>query len=179
MEQEKKHTWHPKLNAHRAIGIDIDSTLIDGPCSRRLQEWVWDHYQELDLHLVTFRYGADFQYVAQDIGEHGLKLDMFKGLHGIDQDFAELFWQLRLKVGDRVPESEEKRLQHLRRKWLRGLTHHKTTEEEYERLFSTVAHWKGAKCKELGLTALIDDLGEYVRPGCDVHGVEWIDALNL
>lgn len=175
----QKLTHHPLLNKHTKLGIDIDSTLINGPCSGLLQRWVWEHYQDLDLHLVTFRYGADFSYIERDILEHGLNLNMFKGVHGIDRELAMPFWLLQNKVGFRIPESEDKNAMVRRAKWLRGLGYAKSSEDEFLRLHASVADWKGLKCKELGLTALVDDLEDMVLPGCTTHGVEWINALTL
>ncbi len=167
----KSFYHHSKLNAHTAIGVDIDHTLINGPCSLFLQQWVREHYETIDLHLVTFRHGADFEYIRQDVEETGLQLDMFKGIHGIPQETSVPFWLLMQKVGERGRVHETK--------WLRSLAYHKSSVEEYETLYTGVSMWKGMKCNELGLTALIDDLDTMVLPGCTAHGVEFINALNL
>ena len=162
---------HPRLNTHKAIGIDIDHTLINGPCSFFLQRWVHDHYKEIDLHLVTFRHGIDFDLIRQDIEDASdIRLDMFKGIHGIPGEVSVPFWTLMQKVGERGTIHEPK--------WLRGLTHHKTTVEEYDSLYNGVSMWKGSRCKELGLTALVDDLETMVLPGCTFHQVEFIHALR-
>lgn len=168
---DKSFYHHPRLNAHKGIGIDIDHTLINGPGSFFLQNWVRDHYKDLDLHLITFRDGIDFDLIRQDIGEFGMELDMFRGVHGIPAETSRPFWKLMQKVGERGTIHEPK--------WLRGLKHHKSSVEEYETLYTGVSMWKGSKCKELGLTALIDDLATMVLPGCEAHGVEFIDALKL
>jgi hypothetical protein len=169
---ENKLTHHPILNKHASIGIDVDLTLIDGPCSHFLQSWVWDHYKELDLHLITFRYGVDFDhYLKSDLAEVGMDFNMFKGIHGIPAVDAVPFWLLVNKVGHKNKVYPPK--------WHRSLKHHKSSPEEYDQLFQVVSTWKGQKCKELGITALVDDLGDMVKPGCDLHGIEWIDSFDL
>jgi len=170
-ESPKSFFYHPKLNAHKAIGVDIDSTLIHGPNSFFLQRWVEEHHKQVELHLVTFRNGRDFDMIAQDIGAFGMDLSMFHGVHGMPKELGVPFWELLSRVGERGSKSEQK--------WLRGLKHHKVTVEHYEELYNGVSVWKGLKCKELGLTALVDDLKSMVLPGCELHGIEFIDALNL
>lgn len=167
----KSYFHHAKLNAHKAIGVDIDHTLINGPNSFFLQRWVEEHYQEIDLHLVTFRTGLDYSMIERDIAFFGMRLDMFKGVHGIPEEISSPFWSLMQKVGERGKVHEKK--------WLRTLEFHKVTTTMYDELYNGVSVWKGMKCKELGLTALIDDLETMVLPGCTLHGVEFINALNL
>ena len=162
---------HRKLASHKGIGVDIDHTLINGPGSPLLQEWIKENHQQVELHLITFRDGKDFDLVERDITTFGITFDMFKGLHGVPAHIGPPFWAMSSRVGIRENV--------FRPKWLRALDYHKHTEEEYETLFQNIAMWKGAKCAELGLTALIDDLEHFVVPGCTSHGIEWINALAL
>lgn len=165
--------YHRELNAHKGVGIDIDQTLINGPASHLLQNWVMEFYQEIDMHLITFRTGKWLEQLEQDVYVWGIKPEMFKGVHSVPLETAGPFWDMVNKIGDkRAPNFN-------RKKWERGLKHHKRTEEEYDYLELNLAMWKGSKCKELGLTALVDDLEHWVVPGCTTHGVIWINSLNL
>jgi len=168
---EQTSFYHPRLNAHKAIGVDIDSTLIEGPCSFYLQRWVQQYHKDIELHLVTFRVEDDFDAIERDIGTYGMQLDMFHGVHGIPLDVANDFYKLTAKVGMKGQVNEAK--------WKRTLAYHNTSEEQYESTSTMVKKWKGLKCRELGLTALIDDLEDMVVPGCLEHGIEWINALTL
>lgn len=165
--------FHSALNAHKGIGIDIDQTLINGPASLFLQNWVQTYHCEIDLHLVTFRTGRWLDQLPDDVFQFGIQPHMFKGIHSVPVETAGPFWDLVQLVGDkRAPNLNQA-------KWLRSLAYHGSSEELYDSMEATLALWKGTKCKELGLTALIDDLEHWVVPGCTLHGVTWIDALTL
>jgi hypothetical protein len=167
-------TYHHKvLNTHAGIGIDIDQTLINGPGSQFLQNWVMEFHDKVELHLITFRTGIWFDQLSDDVFRWGIEPHMFKGVHGIPTHIASPFWDLCKKVGDKSSKTFN------RKKFERGLLHHKVTEEDYDLLQLNLAMWKGAKCKELGLTALIDDIEHWVVPGCIAHDVAWIDSLKL
>lgn len=163
--------YHKRLNAHTSIGIDIDETLINGPNSRYLQRWVKHYHPTIQMHLVTFRTEDDFDRIEEDLTAAGIELDLFHGIHGIPLDVASEFYKLTAKVGIRgsVPEP----------KWQRTIRYHNVSEDHYESLSEMVKLWKGLKCKELGLTALVDDLEQMVVPGCVRYDIEWINALTL
>jgi hypothetical protein len=163
--------FHPKLNAHRGIGVDIDETLINGPCSHLLQRWIHDHHQDVELHLITFRNGDHFNEVESDVKNAGLTLDMFRGVHGIPVHIGQPFWDIASRTGIREYSEHAK--------WLRTLNYMKIKVEDYDLLHQNTAMWKGAKCAELGLSALVDDLEHMVALGCNHHKVEWINALTL
>lgn len=159
-----------KLNQHNVVGLDIDGTLINGPASLLLQNWVLDNFAERDVHLVTFRTGEDLDMVWKDLAEVGLFNNHFKGLHSIPLSIGQTFWKMTRLVGFRNEMFEPK--------WKRALKHHKVDEADYLNLEHQVQHWKGKKCAELGATVLVDDLEYFVKPGCDLHGIEFIHALN-
>lgn len=165
------YLYHSTLNAHKGIGVDIDATLINGPASFKLQQWCEAYHQEIELHLITFRDGRDFDLIGDDLFASNVKMEWFKGVHGIPTEISKPFWDLANKVGIRGRMHEPK--------WQRALAHHKSSVEAYNELELELAMWKGTKCKELGLTALIDDLETLVVPGCKAHGVEFIDSLKL
>lgn len=165
--------FHSELNAHKGLGIDIDETLINGPGSFFLQNWVQTYHSELELHLITFRTGKWLDQLADDVYRWGIEPHMFKGIHSVPVETAGPFWELCQSVGDKRAKNFN------RRKFERGLVHHKVTEEQYDAMELELALWKGSKCKELGLTALVDDLEHWVVPGCEAHGVTWINSLTL
>lgn len=161
---------HPLLDPHDCLGIDIDSTLINGPCSRILQEWCRDNHTRKQLHLITFRYGKDFDLAQQDIIEGGAQWEWFRSIHGAPRALFERHYQYVQQTG------------HIRnnpRKLARAIAHHRIDTEDMARVAREVTLWKGIKCKELGCTALVDDLVEYVQPGCDLHGITLVDSLKL
>lgn len=163
--------FHPLLNAHRGLGIDIDETLINGPGSQLLQQWVQDHHTELDLHLITFRNGDHFDQIEDDVKAAGLSLNMFRGIHGIPVHIGQPFWDIASRTGIREYSDPVK--------WARKLAYLKVHVDDYNLLHTNTAMWKGAKCAELGLTALVDDLEHMVTLGCKHHNVEWINSLTL
>lgn len=163
--------YKPVLSSHDAVGLDIDHTLINGPHSFSLRNWVENHHHDRDLHIITFRTGKDLDLVWNDLTAAGFDQKMFSGLHSIPPEIGQTFWRFTQKVGHRCDVKNYS-------KFLRGLKHHKISLNEYADLESQVRHWKGMKCSELGLTALVDDLKFYVEPGCLRHGIQFIDALN-
>lgn len=159
------------LAGHNGIGIDIDETLINGPSSLALQRWCAENHETHNLHLITFRYNGDFHYIGQDLADANVDINMFRGIHGIPAEASIPFHNMVMKVGRR-----DRAKTHA--KWLRGLAHHKIKEEDYLEQEAKFAMWKGEKCKELGLTVLLDDLESFVKPGCDAHGIVFINSIG-
>ena len=160
-----------RLNKHQKIGIDIDATLIDGPKSRLLQEWCKDNHKTKELHLVTFRYNADFHFIGQDLIDADVDISMFRGVHGSPAELMIEYLTLVNKVGFRWKAKNEA-------KWIRSLAYHKILHDDFIKVEDLAHEWKGLKCKELGLTCLIDDMEESVLPGCMKHGIEFIHSLK-
>ena len=160
-----------KLNRHHKIGVDVDSTLINGPNSHIIQQWCRENHETKELHIVTFRYGLDFDhFLPIDLDEAGVDIKMFKGVHGSPKEKFIDYWTWVNTVGLRNQPHEAK--------WLRALAHHKIDLEKFTELETFANNWKGFRCKELGLTALIDDMENSVLPGCTNHGIEFIHALK-
>jgi hypothetical protein len=40
-------------------------------------------------------------------------------------------------------------------------------------------HWKGLMCYERDITIMIDDMPEWVLPGCERYGIDFIDTFTL
>jgi hypothetical protein len=167
-----KELWkHPILNNHKAIGIDIDGTLINGVYSNKLQRWVEFFHDEIDMHLITFRDDEDVRYVDRDLGEVGIPLDWFKGVHNIPAEIIDPFNkynQLFRKAVDRGAAKLE-----------RALAYHKVSYTDWRKIDQEARMWKGYKCHELGLTALIDDLPNMVLDGCEAYEIEYINVVDL
>lgn len=161
---------HPVLDQHKIIGIDIDETLIDGKRSNMLQDWVRANHQDYELHLITFRYGKDFDLIQEDLLRCNVDHNWFKGVHGIPSEIMLPYMQnLQRLTGSRNNP----------KKYQRTLKFFGLDANEVENTRRAVEHWKAKKCSELGATLLIDDLETIVAPGCELYGVTFLNSNHL
>lgn len=163
---------HDILDNHLNIGIDIDQTLIDGPHSYFLQDYIRHHQGVKKFHLITFRYGYEFRNIERDLAYRCVDIKLFDTVNGIPEDFGRKYHQLDLTIQKAIKNKQFAKVNRI-------LDYHKVTQEEYDELKIRVNRWKGFKCKELACTAMVDDLRAFVEEGCIYHGVEFVDSLTL
>lgn len=169
----RKDTWfHPELNRHKAVGIDIDGTLINGINSNALQRWIEAYHDEIEFHLITFRDSEDVKQAPDDIMMGRGEMKWFKGLHSIPAEIIDPFnWNyVHIAVALRNGQIAKAK---------RTLAHRGVPWEEWIDIDAKAREWKGLKCKELGLTAMIDDIPTMVLPGCEKHGIEFFNVNSL
>lgn len=163
---------HDILDNHLNIGIDIDQTLIDGPHSYFLQDYI-RHYQGVKkFHLITFRYGYEFKNIERDLSYRSVDINLFETINGIPEGWGKKYHLMSLAIRNALNNKNLKKVDRI-------LSYHKMTNEEFMDLKIRVDRWKGFRCKELNCTAMVDDLRDFVEPGCIHYGVDFVDSLTL
>jgi hypothetical protein len=148
-----------RLLKHERIALDLDKTLIEGGIQSR---WLWDFvrsfHREKKFWIITFRPEglASRRFIEMDISEHSpLSVNHFHGVICCPE-------HLSICV---EPISDHMNLDQIELAC-------QATESEFVR-------WKGSVAKSLGCTVLVDDKERMVKPGCDLHGIEFINTLDL
>jgi 8-oxo-dGTP pyrophosphatase MutT (NUDIX family) len=136
------------LAAHHAIGWDFDGTLIGHPASPMLHGFIRATPERRHV-IVTFR-------------THELRAALPRDLAAIPgappiSAFAAV---------ESIPDALWLAFEEDRQRREAGALHGPLTAAE-----RAYVEWKGATCRRLGLTVLVDDDAEHVGPGCEAHGV--------
>lgn len=160
--------YYDILNSHDIVALDIDDTLVAGPKSLELQDWVSKNHDKKEIHLVTFRTGFNFQQVDGTLRWYNVPKEWFKGIHGIPQNVSELYYMAR-NVKDLLRDRPAKAD--------RVLNYHKLDLDQVDKLILDAKLWKGKKCKEIGATVLVDDLEYMVLPGCEHYGIQFVSSI--
>lgn len=137
-----------KLHGYRAIAWDLDGTLIGHPASPRLHSFIRSR-PELRHVIVTFRARKLEAMLWQDLANTGTAPapSCFETVLAMADDLYEAFHRFRR---------------------LRRLGRHAGPPTPVEAAYVT---WKGEACAAHGLTVLVDDMPDLVRPGCELHRV--------
>lgn len=136
------------LRQHRAIGWDLDGTLLGHSAAPRLHAFIRAH-PGLRHVIVTFR-------------SRGLATMLWHDLAAAPTAPPPSSFEAALSMDDDIFTS----FHSLRR--LRDLGRHAGPPTPVEACYLT---WKGRLCAEHGLTVLVDDMTDLVRPGCERHQV--------
>jgi hypothetical protein len=167
---EKQYNQIEKLNDHKIIGLDMDETLVGGPCSYILREWVKENFINKELWIVTFRVGVYVPQVWSELASFHINRRQFAGLKSLPNALFNDYCEVKkaFKYKDTNPN-----------KFQRFLNAHKWTEEEAQRKHDALLHWKGETCASIGATVLVDDLPEMVIPGCKANNITLIHSHYL
>lgn len=166
---------HDVVRNHSCFGWDMDETLVNGTHSEMWRSCVLAS-PEADHYVVTFRKKDDALKVwdeLESLYELPLTRDMFTGLLFMPDRVRLPYDTLpsRLRKVDVYSEPDAKTK--------RALVLYKYEWEDVKQRHQAVHHWKAEACKSVGATVLVDDLEHLVKPGCDLHGVEFVNSLKL
>lgn len=159
-----------ELNKHQIIGLDMDETLIEGPCSYLLREWVKENFIKKELWIITFRTGPYVAQVWGDLAPYRLGREQFAGLKAIPPHLHSDYWLI--KKGFAYKDSNPGKFE-------RFLAANKLTPELAQKKHDALLHWKGEACASVGATVLVDDLPDMVLPGCIANNIQFINAHRL
>jgi len=148
---------------HQRIAIDLDDTLLNGPASKFLVDYVNDH-PEKEFFIVTHRTPAESRSVPMELKNIGLNINQFEKLMPTTELMRIRF---RLDRNDR----EKNKLPSI-------YTDNVSTDEMSKNELNFV-YWKGYVCKRLGITLIIDDATPIVKPGADRYHIEYINPYDI
>jgi hypothetical protein len=138
------------LLEHNATGWDIDGTLLGHPNSRRMADFIRATPEKRHV-LVTFRSHELVPRIWVDLFREPTRLT--------EKDFSGL-----VRMQDAMFEREY------------------NMGRSPAGLFiptQNYLEWKGKMCNDYGLTVLVDDATDQVRPGCDRYGILHIHPDDL
>jgi hypothetical protein len=165
---------HPILNDHTIIAWDVDLTLVDGRKSIFWRRWLKDNREGRKNWIVTFRTDTALQEVWKDLTtcHEPLEVSWFEGLYSIPPDLAKSYVSLHhLLKGIETPEQVTPKL-------TRILDRFGPSLDEVIHLNKTSRLWKAQTCKDIGATVLVEDLEDFCKPGCDIHGIVFVNAIT-
>lgn len=144
------------LKEHNAIGWDFDGTLWDHDLATLMHQYIKEHPEQKHF-IVTFRSGKrdgrlwaeEGCWIDLDRCGSGLKPEHFVGI--INMSEAEFDENCSARSGS-------------------GL---------YIGPTDFYKEWKGKVCSEAGITILIDDNFDHTFPGCEKHGVDYVNPDDL
>lgn len=168
-------TKHSILDLHDNIGWDVDETLINGKYSVFWRAYVRSN-PEKNHHIITFRGKKDAEEVYKELEKeflYPLNESDFVDLHYIPQDICTAFDKLH----PHLIEFNHRKL-YPTKKVERILKRDGLTLEDVIDIKESLYNWKANKCKELGLTVLIDDLEKIVKQGCEINNIKFINSLK-
>lgn len=159
-----------ELNNHRIIGLDMDETLIEGPRSFILQQWVKENCVNKELWVITFRTGPYVAQVWPELARFGIQREAFAGMKALP---PKIYTDYHLvKKGFVYKDTNPAKFE-------RFLQANNLTLRQAEEKFNALTHWKGEACASVGATVLVDDLPNMVLPGCQANGVKFIHSFHL
>lgn len=141
------------LDQHDAIGWDFDNTLHGHEKSQAMHAYILANPHKRHF-IVTFRSHGWQDEVWDDLAKYpnAPGREHFEGVINIpDQIIRENYWEQKRVMGGQI-----------------------VTEPTI--VYRT---WKGEKCLEHGLTVLIDDHAAHAKPGCDLHGIVYLNPDDL
>ncbi len=158
-----KHIIEAALNDHEVIGWDADSTLINGPYSELLCEYLLENPQKKH-HIITFREaGPHAEGIWRDLKNYNVFKEHIETLnpcplvlhesYGIHQ-LAEKYWK---------DYSESLGL----------------TVEQMKKHAEAFPLWKAAVCQRLGCSILVDDYIHWTIDGCQMFNIRLLNSITL
>jgi hypothetical protein len=150
-----------RLLKYDRIGLDFDGTLVDGPTSPLLQDFVRSH-PEKKYYIITHRTHTEAIGMDHELEAVGLYTDQFEQILPILNRMKELFDldQAERRMA-RLPPIEQCDLMDM---------------GKAERQFIL---WKGYACRQLGVNVLVDDIPKLSQPGCTKYRVDLINSRTL
>jgi hypothetical protein len=140
------------LKQHRKIAWDMDDTLINGPHSKLLRDYIIDHPEQTH-HIITFRTGPSLDRPRSTWAEDalhelvalGVPEERIAGICGVPEEYYRA-WVQYGRNGIETPGYRE------------------------------YLGWKAFKAREIGATALVDDREDVVADGCKLYGITFIHS---
>lgn len=164
-----------KLTKHKAIGWDVDKTLINGLWSNHWRAYVTANVDNHDHWIITFRNDADAATVFDEIEEqynYPLKREWFKGIINLPRDIDNAYNSLHPELLNFDYNKEPTG------KILRISKNENISLEDARLIKESLHDWKAKVCFDLGCTVLVDDLESIVAEGCEKYGVEFIHSIK-
>ena len=136
------------------IGWDIDGTLLNGPASYKIRDFIFKNPQKKH-YLVTFRTGDLLKQTESHMASFGYKdLKIFKKILSVPENI----WLNYIVVEDQNRRNKNNKL---------SFPHLQFME------------WKGYICKMEGIPILVDDDIERTERGCIRYGIKLFDSTIL
>ncbi len=159
------------LSSYQIVALDFDHTLVNGPKSHLLQQWV-DSNPDVEKWIITFRNTPNWVgEIPDELAAVGLNISQFAGV-------------VHLPAGVWEEYSKYAKIQHLinspnKVKYQRALEYHGVSDDEVRASVSGLTHWKAEQCVNLGAPVLVDDAIKLTEPGCIHNGIKLVDSVNL
>jgi hypothetical protein len=155
---------HPILDQHEAIAWDMDQTLVDGPNSAFFLDYI-THTPHKRHHVVTFRNKSWANTAWAELRELGLdSAKLIRSVENCPEPIHDCFM-----IDKKFAGRDE------RHRYYNGPA---LTREEFDTNSSLFPLWKAERAKQIGCTILVDDMPQWVKAGCDLHGVQFLHAFD-
>ena len=153
---------HPVLDKHSIIAWDMDNTLINGPNSDYFRDYILRH-PEKSHHIITFRNKTWADMIWGELGRIGFDARThISAIHNCPEDIHDSF--MVTGSGNIA---------------ILNFMHSRRMEmQDFERNITAFPLWKGFKCKQIGASIIIDDMPDFVIPGCSKYDIEFVNALD-
>lgn len=148
---------------HTRIGLDLDDTLLNGPASIFLANYVNDH-PEKKFFLVTHRTPSELHTVPYELLDIGLNINQFEKLLSTSE---------LMRIRFRLARQERDSLR------LPSIYTGNVSEDEMTKEELNFVYWKGYVCKRMGITILVDDATPIVKPGTDRYNIKYINPYDI
>jgi hypothetical protein len=139
-----------RLKFYKAIGWDMDETLINHPQSQMFWDFIMENPFGQDHHIVTFRSGGMEKSIFSDFCRVGSNLTQahFRAVHNVDNNtWYEFYFGT---TGLVIPGQPDPYMD-----------------------------WKAKTCVDKGIDVLIDDMQHIVAPGCARLGIKFYHPDEL
>ncbi len=156
---------HPILDEHAVIAWDMDGTLVDGPNSEFFLDYIraTPHKRH---HVVTFRNKAMAKDVWGELQSHGLDAKaLIRSVENCPEPIHDCYM-----INHRLAGSNE------RHRYYRSEP--PLTRDEFNAYVDQFVLWKGLRATQIGATILVDDMPQWVLPGCYEHEVTFLHAFD-
>lgn len=156
---------HPILDLHDTIGWDMDQTLIKGPNSEFFRDYIVAH-PEKTHRIITFRNKSWADTAYDELESYGLvgARSLISSIENCPETWHDYY------MINTHPHYSWEKIDMLKR----GLV----TQDVLDECVHNFLRFKGARCKEVGCTVLVDDLPQWVMPGVNENGITFVHALH-
>lgn len=140
------------LDQHEIIGWDFDGTLLDHPKSVLMHQYIAQTPAKTH-YIITHRSHNMEKTMWDEMEFHypgSLSRELFNGVVNISDELYNGFYRSTRSLGGLIIPD-----------------------------YDAYVNWKGEICQSLGVTIMIDDNSDHVRPGCVKHGIAYIHPDNL
>ena len=156
---------HPILDLHDTIGWDMDQTLIKGPNSEFFRDYIVAH-PEKTHRIITFRNKSWADTAYDELESYGLvgARSLISSIENCPETWHDYY------MINTHPHYSWEKIDMLKR----GLV----TQDLLDECVHNFLRFKGARCKEVGCTVLVDDMPQWVMPGVNENGITFVHALH-